>query len=271
MLRALILCLTAATIMLLVAVAHAEMSIDVSPLRFELREDPGDESTHSVQVQNSGTVPIRMKAYVEDWEMDLEGTPLFRTAGTLVRSASRWIEASPNDFLLEPGQIEYVRFTMRVPVGAAVGAYWCGLLLESVPLQYDQEHARHMLVKGRVASMVYVTVGDPYRAAEIASLSTVTREGRSYLRLEVANTGQDVIRLAGKVNGIGGTDGFEEERPLPDVPVLPGTRRIVEMELTERDLAKASVAQVAIDLAGVGRLLGTCPIAAGGREAVVNR
>jgi P pilus assembly chaperone PapD len=270
MLRTSLLCLTASATIALAADAHAEMSIDVSPVRVEVRADPGNESTHSVQVQNSGTESIRLKAYVEDWELNTEGTPLFRMAGTLVRSASPWIEAAPRDFLLEPGQTEFVRFTLRVPPGTIDGGYWCGLLLESVPLRYDEEHARRMLVKGRVASMVYVTVGDPLRSAEIASLSTITREGRSFLRLEVANTGQDVIRLAGNVEGLAGEDGLEEKRALPDVPVLPGSRRVVEMELTARDVAAGNVARVAIELAGVGRLLGECPLGPD-RAAVVHR
>jgi hypothetical protein len=270
MLRTRLLCLTASATLALAGVARAEMSIDVSPIRIEVRAEPGNESTHSVQVQNSGTESIRLKAYVEDWELNAEGTPLFRTAGTLVRSASTWIEAAPRDFLLEPGQTEFVRFTLRVPAGVVDGGYWCGLLLESVPLHYEEADARRMLVKGRVATMVYVTVGDPVRSGEIAALSTITREGRSFLRLEIANTGQDVFRLVGNVEGLAGADGLEETRPLPDVPVLPGTRRIVEMELTARDVASGKTARVAIELAGVGRLLGECPLGVE-RSAVVHR
>jgi hypothetical protein len=105
-----------------------------------------------------------------------------------------------------------------------------------------------------------VTVGDPPRSARIKSLAVVRRKDKPYLRMMVENTGEDFIRLAGDMKVTRGGDELGDRVPLPDVPVLPKARRYVEIELEPGQILAHALAQVRIELSGVGVLLGECPL-----------
>jgi P pilus assembly chaperone PapD len=242
------------------APSFADMALDVSPIRVQVRVEPGDEYTNAVRVLNSGKEPVRLRAYVEDWYLDERGTPIFRPAGTLERTASIWVDAAPADFLLEPGQAKFVRYTIKVPGNAREIGYHGSLLLETLPLDRAERKAMQMFVQGRIACMLYVTVGDPPKSAEIKSLAVVRRKDKPFLRVLVENTGEDFIRLAGDVKVVSGGEEVGERVPLPDVPVLPRARRYVELELMPGQILAHSLAQVRIELAGVGVLLGECSL-----------
>jgi hypothetical protein len=68
------------------------------------------------------------------------------------------------------------------------------------------------------------------------------------------------MRLAGEVACL--ADGVEHgsRLRLPDVPVLPESKRWVEIELPPTALVENASARVIVELAGIGRLVGECPI-----------
>ncbi len=242
--------------------ARADLSIDVSPIRIEVRAKPGSEYTDAVRVQNTGDEPVRLKAYVEDWTLSQAGMPLFRPAGTISRSATSWIAWAPADFLIEPGQAEYVRFTLDVPPDTRAGGFHGALILESLPFSQGEPQRRAMFIRGRMAVMLYVAIGNPRREARIVSLSPVVREEGPCLRLEIQNTGEDFVRLAGDV--VYFVDDPEmpmtERAELPDVPVLPGSSRTVEIEIPRAGWRDDALARVTLDLDGIGQLIGECPL-----------
>lgn len=249
-----------AALLLPVGTAWADLSIDVSPVRFELQAEPGSEYTNAVQVQNNGAEPVRLRASVEDWHLDQEGTPIFEPAGSTLASASPWISFAPNDFLVEPGQTQVVRFTLLVPGKAVAHGYRTALLLESVPLNRAKSTGRFMNVRGRVACMLYVTVGQPALSAEITSLSTVMRGDRCRLCMRIHNTGEAHFRLAGDVAFLVGEQPLGAPGALPDVPVLPGSARWVEMDVPEGCVGSDMFARVTVDLPGFGLLVGECSL-----------
>ncbi len=247
--------------------ARADLALDVSPVRIEISTEPGAECTDAVTVQNTATEAVRLRCYVEDWTMTEDGTPVFRPAGALPRSASPWIDWGPSDVLLEPGESKLVRITARVPHLLAEGGYHTSLLLESIPIRPAERGSRQMFVRGRVACMIYVRVGHPRRSAEIVSLSASARDERRYLRVEVANTGEDFVRLSGSAALLtaDGRDGGGCD--LPDVPILPGKRRWVEIEVPRSGSMDITLARVTIDIPDVGILVGECPLTAEGGVA----
>lgn len=242
------------------AVGAQSLVLDVSPLRVQLHAKPGAEYTNAIQVTNSGSDPVRLQAYINDWTMNEAGTPSFRTAGSLNGTSSLWVDSAPSDFLLDPGEQEFVRFTIRVPTDAADGGYHTAILLESIPIGRAEPERPHVIVNGRVACIIYVTVGDPERSARIRSFTVEHQEGKAVMELVVENTGKDFIRLAGDACLV--VDGGQENNrvELPDVPVLPGLTRRIELQLPDDVEAVASaVARVTIEVADTGVLVGECP------------
>lgn len=255
----------ALTVLLLLATgatASADMSMDVTPLRVQVRMDPGAEYTNAVQVTNSGAEPLRLRAYLEDWTLDEVGTPIFQPAGSMPRTASAWIDVGPSDLLLKPGETEFVRFTIHVPRGMGEGAFYTSLILENVPLNRAELGPNQVFIRGRVGCMLYVTIGEPEKSARIKSLVSVERDGNRYLVMEVENTGQDFIRLAGAVDFLVGEQEVGDRVAVPDVPVLPGTHRLVEFEVSPEQSAQNSLARVTIDLGDTGTLIGECSLVA---------
>lgn len=240
--------------------ALADMSLDVSPIRVQVRLQAGEEYTNAIRVLNSGKEPIRLRAYVEDWYLDEVGTPIFRPAGSLERTSSIWIDAAPRDFLIEPGETKFVRYTVTVPRDIRDGGYHGALLLESLPLDRSQQNAMQMFVQGRVACMMYVSVGDPRKSAHITSLTTVRKGNQNLLRMQIENDGEDFIRLDGGMEVLSNGEAIGNMVQLPDVPVLPGTRRLVELELSPDQMRVHAMARVTIDLDGIGVLRGEYPL-----------
>lgn len=240
--------------------AFGDLSLDVSPVRVQVHMQAGNEYTNAVRVLNDGKEPVRLRAYVEDWYLDEIGTPIFRPAGTLDRSSSVWMDVAPSDFLLEPGETKFVRFTVKAPAGMADGGYHGSLLLETLPLNRAERPGMQMFVQGRVAVMTYVTIGNPRRAAEIKSMATVRHDGKNFVRMQIANTGEDFVRLAGDMTVVEGSEAVGDGIPIPDVPVLPGAKRWVEFEISPDRLYANYLAKVTVDIDGVGRLIGTCPL-----------
>ena len=244
----------------LAGIASADMTLDVSPIRVSIQVESGEEYTNAVRVLNAGKEPVRLKASVEDWYLDEIGTPIFRPAGTLEKTASLWVDASPSDFLLEPGQTKFVRYTVKVPAGTKSAGYHGTLLLATLPLDRSTFGAKQMFVQGRIACMMYVTVGDPERSAQIRSLATVQRGDKHFLRMQVENTGLGFVRLSGDMKVLGSGEQIGDLVLVPDVPVLPGSHRYVELELDPNTMVANAIAQITIDLPGIGVLMGECPV-----------
>lgn len=243
-----------------VAPAFAGIDLDISPLRVEIQVLPGAEYTNAIELTNFAEEPVRMRAYLEDWTLDPVGTPVFMPVGASQASSAPWVTVGPEDFLIEGAQTEHVRFTVHVPEGVAEGAYHSAVLFETVPLNRADKPGRQVFMRGRVACMLYVTVGEPERQAEIRSLAAVVRGEQPRLRFEVENTGGAFIRLAGDVRLAGKDAGAVASLPLPDVPVLPGMRRIVEIDMPRKPFLEAANAILTIDLADAGILVGECPL-----------
>ncbi len=85
-----IIALLAVVVLAPAGVVRAELSIDVSPVRFELQAEPGAEYTNAVQVQNNGAEPVRLRAYVEDWHLDQDGN-----AATSSLREPPWLQRLP--------------------------------------------------------------------------------------------------------------------------------------------------------------------------------
>ena len=92
------------------------------------------------------------------------------------------------------------------------------------------------MFKGRVATVLYVTVGSPKPAVELVDVQQVDpSEGRPAAAVAtLKNTGKVHVRIKGQVV-VSNEAGVEVRRlPIPDVPVLPESERDVVVPLAEQ-------------------------------------
>ena len=211
--------------------AMAQISVEVSPLRVELQAGPGSATTQAVTLNNSSTEPVRIRARVTDWDLSRDGAPQFESArenGPF--SATSWIRVAPPEQVVDPGKEGTVRFTLAVPGDAAPSGYRTGILFEFAPGSGDPiARKREVQVRSRVATLIYVNVGQPPASIELNDLRIRTSPEQTQIVAVLANTGKRNVRTKGTMTVFGADGKPVAQVPVPDVPVLPESEREVSI------------------------------------------
>jgi hypothetical protein len=91
------------------AAARAQLSMEVSPLRVELKAGPGGTTTQAVTLTNTGKDPVRVRAQLSDWHLARDGAPQFVEATDARYSATSWVRVAPPEQVIEPNRGATVR------------------------------------------------------------------------------------------------------------------------------------------------------------------
>jgi len=208
------------------AAAHAQMSIEASPLRVEIQAQPGSSNTQAVTVTNPGQETVRIRATLSDWYLSRDGAPQFESpAPERAFAASEWVRFAPPEFTLEPGMKGIVRFTVTVPAGVEPGGYRTGILFELTPTTPEAAKGRQVLLKSRIATLVYVHVGQPPAAIELTNLEVRGAGEQTQVIAALKNRGRRTVRTKGNLIVYDSAGTAIAQIPLPDVPVLPESER----------------------------------------------
>jgi hypothetical protein len=227
--------LAAAALVLFPSVALAQVSVEVSPLRAELSAGPGSTSTQGITVTNAGKEAVRVRATLTDWDLSKDGAPQFEAAvenGPF--SATAWVRIAPPEQVIEPGKDATVRYSLSVPANVQPGGYRTGVLFEFGPATGDPVgRGREVLFKSRIATLIYVNIGQPPMAAELTDLRNRTLGQQTLIVATVKNTSRRYVRTKGTLV-IHDADGkIVREVTVPDVPLLPESEREVAMVVVD--------------------------------------
>jgi P pilus assembly chaperone PapD len=227
--------LTAAAILLLPTRASAQVSVEVSPLRAELAAGPGSTTTQAITVTNAGKEPVRVRATLTDWDLSKDGAPQFEAAVENGRfSATAWVRIAPPEQVIEPGKDATVRYSLSVPPGVQPGGYRTGILFEFGPASGDPVgRGREVLFKSRIATLIYVNIGQPQVAAELTDLRNRTQGQQTLIVATVRNTSRRYVRTKGTLVVYDAGGKTVREVPVPDVPLLPESEREIGMVVVD--------------------------------------
>lgn len=117
------------------SLAHAQVTMIVSPPRYDLSVKPGEVIQKTVKVTNgSETAPLRLRALVSDFVVyDDEGTPTQVTTQASGRFlASPWFSLSETEFTLDPRAQKMLTVIIAVPDDALPGGHYAGVFFEPV-------------------------------------------------------------------------------------------------------------------------------------------
>lgn len=221
---AVIVCLAAAP-------ASAQISVEVSPLRVELAAGPGSTTTQGITVTNAGKDPVRVRGIVTDWDLSRDGSPQFEGAvegGPF--SAKAWVRIAPPEQVIEPGRDATVRFSLSVPAAVDPGGYRTGVLFEFGPASGDPlGRGRDVMFKSRIATLIYVNIGQPAVAAELTDLRMRAAGPQTQIVATVKNSSRRYVRTKGSMTVFDQAGNAVREVPVPDVPLLPESEREVTM------------------------------------------
>jgi len=225
-----------AVVLLLSAPAAARaqdlFSVEVTPLRVELKVSAGAAHTQAVTLKNESKKSVRVRARVDDWYLSKDGTPQFKPVDAADRySAAAWVRLNPPEQLVGPGATAVVRFTTTVPKDAKEGGYRCAIMFEFDPPDADPAtKGRDVMFRGRVATLVYATVGAPIPSVDLTDLQVRTSPGRpAEVLATLKNSGGTHVRTKGTMIIFDGAGQIVRQVPVPNVPVLPESERDVSI------------------------------------------
>jgi P pilus assembly chaperone PapD len=209
--------------------ALAQISVEVSPLRVELQAGPGSTTTQGVTLKNGGSDPVRIRATLSDWDLSRDGAPQFETTLPDGRfSATRWVRLAPPELVVEPGREATVRFNLTVPPGTPPGGYRTGILFEFAPASGDATiGGRAVAFKSRVATLIYVNIGQPAVDAELTDLTVRTNQAGTQVIATLKNTSRRSVRTKGTMVLFDDAGKAVRQVTVPDVPLLPESEREV--------------------------------------------
>ena len=217
--------------------AAAQISVEVSPLRIELTAGAGSTTTQGITVSNAGKDPIRVRARLTDWELSRDGAPQFESAvENGPYSATGWLRIAPPEQVIDPGKDAVVRFSMTVPQQIEPGGYRTGVLFEFGPASGDPiARGREVMFKSRIATLIYVSIGQPPVAAELIDLRSRAAGPQLQIVATVKNTSRRSVRTKGSLAVLNAGGQTVREVPVPDVPLLPESEREVMIVVVDPD------------------------------------
>lgn len=211
----------------------ANAAFGVMPLMRESAVQPGERATGAIELSvdpapNAGAEaqkPVKLRVYAMDWTLDRAGQPQFLKAGSTPGSCSNWVQVSPAEVTVVPGETQVVRYTANVPSDAH-GTYRTVLMfepLETVSLPGSQR----LQVRSRIGSTLYLQVGAQSRRARITKLDVTTTEAA----VTVENTGTSHVRLKGMLQLHDAEGKLVQQIEFPGGVVLPGTEGVRDFKL----------------------------------------
>lgn len=208
--------------------AAGQISVEVSPLRVAITAGAGGAHTQAVTLANQSTQAVRIRAHVEDWYLTKDGTPQFAASSPDAwTSASRWVRLAPPEQIVEPGKEGVVRFTTTVPPATPDGGYRAAILFEFSPATGDiTGRGRDVVFQTRVATIVYVTVGQPPVQVDLTNLVVRTPPGRpAEVVATLKNSSRANVRTKGVLTIYDRAGTVVRQIDVPNVPVLPESER----------------------------------------------
>ena len=149
------------------------------------------------------------------------------------------------------GSSRSIRTSKRRSAETDAAGYRTSILFEFGPANSSPvPHGHDVLIRSRIATLVYVTVGDPAAAVELSDLkSRFPRNQPPQIVALLKNSGKRSVRTRGTLTIYDSTGAKIAERLVPDVPVLPESEREVVIDTSDREgTARLSPGEYRVEL-----------------------
>jgi hypothetical protein len=217
------------------ALAQSPVSVEVSPLRVELKLTPGGTHTQAITISNTGKEAIRIRASVRDWHLSRDGAPQFREPEDgRAYSASTWIRIAPPELVIQPNMEGTVRFSLTVPAGVDPAGYRSGIMFELGAATGDPiTRRREVAVRSQIATLIYANVGEPKAAVDLIDLRSRVTAEQTIILATLKSTGRRTVRTKGSVTVYGAGNAVVRQVSVPDAPVLPESERDLAITIAD--------------------------------------
>lgn len=208
----------------------AGFSAMVSPPRFELHANPGDVIREIVDIENAGDTPTVFSIRTADWDLSEAGGLTIFPPELQPGSCRPWALLERRSIRLRPQSVKRFRFELHIPENASAGECRLAILVEPGDSDSVMAQAKNIRfpIEGRIAIIIYVTIGD---AAPALTLQTLELQKVNGLLTPVAvlhNAGNAHGRTGGFLEGKD-TSGQKIDFVVSQTPILPGQTRPISI------------------------------------------
>lgn len=180
----------------IVAQAATSPTIEIVPSRFEILVEPRGQNVQSLKISNLGKEPVTMVATTHDWDMGEDERLILKDPGTTDNSASEWVRFNPKTFTVQPGQTQFIRFSVSVPPNVQPGEYRTSLVLVT---EEKYQMKENFYYRPTFAILVYVNIPKITRKGELSDVKVTVDEKGSYsLNGKITSLGNAHLRLTGE-------------------------------------------------------------------------
>jgi hypothetical protein len=199
----------------------------ISPPRFELQIQPGQTQRQVIEIQHIGTQAGRFRIYTNDWSFRPDGSVTF-TDDLAPGSCRPWVAVERRDITVTPNARYRYRFEIAAPAAAPVGECRFAIMIEGIDPARVEQSGLNIPVGGRIAVIVYASVGGAEPRLSIAAPRVTAVNGQPLPVIDVRNEGSAHGRLEGFLNGTDAA-GQKFELSPADLPILPGETRVISL------------------------------------------
>ncbi len=198
----------------------------ISPPRFEVRTQAGQTLRQVLEIQHVGQQKGNYRIYTNDWVLNADQSATF--SNELAPDSCRpWVAIERKELALEPGARYRYRFEITPPAGTAARECRFAIMVEGLDPTRVAGNL-NLPVGGRIAVIVYATVGDAAPRLEIVGARVAPVNGQAQPQIAVRNSGNATGRLEGIVRGTDAS-GAQLDLSPADLPVLPGETRALSL------------------------------------------
>jgi hypothetical protein len=214
--------------MVISAPALAQFAAAVTPPRFELSVEPGQLTRQVMEITQASPGANTYRVYTNDWAMSESGALTFFD-DLQPGSCRPWVAIERKEVTVAMGSRVRYRFEVAPPAGVAAQECRFALMLEGKPQDVKTGEGSSFPMSGRIAVIVYVSVGGARAVLEPGATSIGQLEGQAAPVLTVRNSGNATGRLAGILTGNDASGSAFEFTP-ETVPILPGRTRQITLQ-----------------------------------------
>ena len=220
----------AAVAMMIAALpAPGQIGLGLSPMRLEMRLQPGQQHSGTLMLANSSGTKLRVRTELLDFFLDAADTPQFARdiAQEQAYSCRSWLTVNPMDIEMEGTQLP-IRYSIRVPEGTKEGSYHCAAGFNALLPPADNGQPMGIQTAVRAVTAFYVVVGQPEVKGELKGITlerAITGSGsaaapwNAVVLLE--NHGNMHFRPSGQLEILDASGRTIQTYPFTEYPVLP--------------------------------------------------
>lgn len=214
------------------SLAQSLTSITAVPHRQEIRIDPGEVSSgHVLKAVNNGSSELSVRVKVQDFiVVDDQGTPAPVEADESGRwAASGWVQVSPSQFTLKPGEEKQLDMVIVTPEDALPGGHYAVVFYE--PMGNFDVDGSGAAVAPNVGTLLYITVNGAINenaAVRRMDIPSFSEYGPVKINTEIANMSDVHINPVGEIKVYNMLGGLDQTLKLDSLNIFPGTSREYE-------------------------------------------